>query len=159
MSPVLPLAWAGLADGMKEIPGKLSKVSTIPGNLVSDRTLMTSYKTEFSRSIEQPESFWAEQARRIPWFRPPTTILSYDEQQHARWFVDGELNICHAALDHHVDHGRGEQPAILWDSPVTQSKRTLTYREMRDQVALFAGALKNLGVEKGDRVVIYMPMV
>ncbi|WP_163557201.1 propionyl-CoA synthetase [Halomonas sp. NO4] len=120
---------------------------------------MTTYKTEFQHSIERPESFWAEQARRIPWFTPPSTILQYDEQQHARWFVDGELNICHAALDHHVEEGRGEQPAVFWDSPVTDSKRTLTYREMRDEVARVAGALRRLGVEKGDRVVIYMPMV
>jgi propionyl-CoA synthetase len=120
---------------------------------------MTRYTTEFQHSIDHPDTFWAEQARRIPWFTPPSTILEYDEQQHARWFVDGELNICHAALDHHVEQGRGEQPAIYWDSPVTHSKRTLTYREMRDQVATFAGALKGLGVEKGDRVVIYMPMV
>ncbi|MBE0487773.1 MAG: propionyl-CoA synthetase [Halomonas sp.] len=120
---------------------------------------MSTYANEFRRSIEQPESFWAEQARRIPWFKAPTQILHYDEANHARWFADGELNICHAALDHHVELGRGDQPAILWDSPVTDSKRTLTYREMRDQVASFAGALKGLGVEKGDRVVIYMPMV
>ncbi|MDT8878235.1 propionyl-CoA synthetase [Halomonas saccharevitans] len=117
------------------------------------------YHDEFRRSIDQPEAFWAEQAKRIPWFTPPSTILEYDEANHARWFVDGELNICHAALDHHVEQGRGDQPAIYWDSPVTDSKRTLTYAEMRDQVAHFAGALRDLGVEKGDRVVIYMPMV
>jgi len=120
---------------------------------------MSMYQAEFRRSIEHPEAFWAEQARRIPWFTPPTTILEYDEAGHARWFVDGELNICHAALDHHVEQGRGDQPALYWDSPVTASKRTLTFAEMRDQVAQFAGALKGLGVAKGDRVVIYMPMV
>ena len=120
---------------------------------------MTTYKKEFQRSIQQPESFWAEQAKRIPWFKPANTILEYDEQGHARWFIDGEMNICHAALDHHVEHGRGDQPAIYWDSPVTASKRTITYRELLDQVARFAGALKALGVEKGDRVVLYMPMV
>ncbi len=120
---------------------------------------MSTYANEFRRSIEQPESFWAEQARRIPWFKAPTQILHYDEADHARWFADGELNISYAALDHHVEQGRGDQPAIFWDSPVTDSKRTLTYREMRDQVASFAGALRELGVEKGDRVVIYMPMV
>ncbi|WFM69729.1 propionyl-CoA synthetase [Halomonas sp. CKK8] len=120
---------------------------------------MSMYQDEFRRSIDHPEAFWAEQARRIPWFTPPTTILEYDEAGHARWFVDGELNICHATLDHHVEQGRGDQPAIFWDSPVTDSKRTLTFAEMRDQVASFAGALKGLGVEKGDRVVIYMPMV
>lgn len=120
---------------------------------------MPAYKNEFQHSIKQPQSFWADQARRIPWFTPPKTILEYDEQGHARWYTDGELNLCHAALDHHVEQGRGDQPAVYWDSPVTGGKRTLTYREMRDEVALFAGALKGLGVEKGDRVVIYMPMV
>ncbi|MCE8038164.1 propionyl-CoA synthetase [Halomonas sp. MCCC 1A11062] len=120
---------------------------------------MPAYKNEYQRSIEQPQSFWADQASRIPWFTSPKTVLDYDEQGHARWYTDGELNLCHAALDHHVDQGRGDQPAIYWDSPVTGGKRTLTYREMRDEVALFAGALKGLGVEKGDRIVIYMPMV
>lgn len=117
------------------------------------------YQDEFRRSLDHPEAFWSEQAKRIPWFTPPTTVLTYDEAHHARWFVDGELNLCHAALDHHVEQGRGDQPAVYWDSPVTGSKRTLTYVEMRDQVARFAGALRDLGVEKGDRVVIYMPMV
>ncbi|WP_319928116.1 propionyl-CoA synthetase [Vreelandella zhuhanensis] len=126
---------------------------------MEDKLPMSRYQQEFTRSIEQPETFWAEQAKRIPWFTPPSTILSYDDQQHARWFADGEMNICHAALDHHVDQGRGDQAAIYWDSPVTQSKKVISYREMRDQVAHFAGALKNLGVEKGDRVIIYMPMV
>ncbi len=120
---------------------------------------MTTYKAEFQRSINQPEAFWAEQAHRIPWFMPPRQILEYDEQGHARWYVDGELNICHAALDHHVEQGRGDQPAIYWDSPVTGRRRTLTFGELRDHVARFAGALAGLGVAKGDRVVIYMPMV
>ncbi|WP_043488028.1 propionyl-CoA synthetase [Halomonas halodenitrificans] len=120
---------------------------------------MSTYTHEFRRSVEQPETFWAEQARRIPWFKQPQAILEYDEAQHARWYGDGELNIAYAALDYHVEQGRGDQPAVLWDSPVTDSKRTLTYLEMRDQVASFAGALKEMGVEKGDRVVIYMPMV
>ncbi|MEC9483339.1 MAG: AMP-binding protein, partial [Halomonas sp.] len=120
---------------------------------------MRTYQTEHQRSIQQPETFWAEQATRIPWFKPPTTILSYDDQSHARWYEDGELNTCHVALDHHVESGRGEQPAILWDSPVTGQRRMMTYRQLRDDVALFAGALAGLGVGKGDRVVIYMPMV
>ncbi|QEA40029.1 propionyl-CoA synthetase [Pistricoccus aurantiacus] len=117
------------------------------------------YQESYRQSIDHPETFWKEQAARIPWFTFPDTILAWDEQQHARWFVDGEMNICHAALDHHVDEGRGEQTALLWDSPVSGQKRRMSYREMRDATAVFAGALRNLGVEKGDRVVIYMPMV
>lgn len=120
---------------------------------------MNRYQHIFQHSIEHTEAFWAEQAKRIPWYTPPQTILSYDDQKHARWFSDGEMNLCYAALDYHVENGRGDQAAIFWDSPATQSKRTISYREMRDQVARFAGALTALGVTKGDRVVIYMPMI
>lgn len=120
---------------------------------------MTLYQNTFQQSVEHPATFWAEQAKRLPWYTSPSTILSYDEQQHARWFGDGELNICYAAIDYHVEQGRGGQPAIYWDSPVTQSKQTITYQELRDRVAQFAGGLESLGVAKGDRVVIYMPMV
>lgn len=124
---------------------------------------MSRYQHTFQRSIEYPESFWAEQAKRIPWYTPPQTILSYDGQSpgtaHARWFSDGEMNLSYAALDYHVDNGRGDQAAIFWDSPAAQAKQTISYREMRDKVAYFAGALAQLGVTKGDRVVIYMPMI
>ncbi|KPQ23430.1 MAG: propionyl-CoA synthetase [Halomonas sp. HL-48] len=120
---------------------------------------MRSYQQTYHQSIDQPEAFWAEQAKRIPWLTPPQTILSYDDQQHARWFSDGEMNLCYAALDYHVEQGRGEQAAIYWDSPVTQTQQTITYRQLLERVATFAGALKQLGVEKGDRVVIYMPMI
>lgn len=120
---------------------------------------MSRYQHTFQRSIEHPEAFWAEQAQRIPWFTSPQTILSYDEQNHARWFSDGEMNLCHAALDYHVEQGRGKQAAIFWDSPAAQAKQTITYLQLRDRVAYFAGALMQLGVEKGDRVVIYMPMI
>ncbi|AQU82471.1 MULTISPECIES: propionyl-CoA synthetase [unclassified Halomonas] len=120
---------------------------------------MTLYQRTYQQSVEHPETFWAEQAKRLPWYTPPATTLSYDDQQHACWFGDGELNICYAAIDYHVEQGRGGQPAIFWDSPVTQSKQTITYHELRDRVAKFAGGLASLGVTKGDRVVIYMPMV
>ncbi|MCK2183126.1 propionyl-CoA synthetase [Halomonas getboli] len=120
---------------------------------------MSTYRSEYQRSIEHPEAFWAEQAERLPWVTPPTCILEYDDQGHARWYGDGELNLCHAALDHHIEQGRGEQAALLWDSPVSGGKRRYTYAELRDRVARFAGALRELGVGKGDRVVIYLPMV
>lgn len=120
---------------------------------------MSSYRSEYQRSIQHPETFWAEQAERLPWVSPPTRILEYDEQGHARWYADGELNLCHAALDHHIEQGRGEQAALLWDSPVSGGKLRLSYAELRDRVARFAGALRDLGVEQGDRVVIYLPMV
>ncbi|MBP0049182.1 propionyl-CoA synthetase [Marinobacterium sp. AK62] len=118
-----------------------------------------SYHAEYTRSVEAPEAFWAEKAAELPWFKKPEQILSKDENGIDRWFADGEMNTAYMALDHHVENGRADQPAVIYDSPVTDSKRVLTYREMRDQVAAFAGVLKAQGVQKGDRVVIYMPMV
>ena len=118
-----------------------------------------SYHAEYTKSVENPEAFWAEKAADLPWFKQPETILSRDENGIDRWFADGEMNTAYMALDHHVENGRGDQLAVIYDSPVSNTKRQLTYREMRDQVALFAGVLKAQGVKKGDRVVIYMPMV
>ena len=105
-----------------------------------------------------PLGFWAEQARAIDWIVPPATVLE-DEGETWRWFPDGQLNTCALALDHHVDQGRGDQLALIHDSPVTGSQARWTYRELRDEVARLAGAIRSLGVEKGDRVVIYMPMI
>ncbi len=117
------------------------------------------YKAAFAESIQQPAAFWESQADSIDWFRKPQKILSKAENGNDVWFADGELNTAHIALDFHVDNGRADQPALIYDSPVTNTIQTYTYRELRDKVALFAGALKNLGVEKGDRVIIYMPMI
>ncbi len=118
-----------------------------------------SYLAEYSQSIEAPETFWAEKAADLPWYSAPKQILSNDENGISRWFADGEMNTAYMALDYHVENGRGDQIATIYDSPVTGSKSTFTYRELRDQVARFAGVLKAQGVEKGDRVVIYMPMI
>ena len=118
-----------------------------------------SYASEYKASVEQPEVFWAEKAADLPWFKQPENILSKDENGVDRWFADGEMNTCYMAVDYHVEQGRGEQAALLYDSPVTGTKRTVTYAELQDQVARFAGVLRSKGVEKGDRVVIYMPMI
>lgn len=118
-----------------------------------------SYQSEYRESIENPEGFWAEKAADLPWYTRPQKILSRDENGIDRWFADGEMNTAYMALDHHVESGRGDQAAVIYDSPVTGVKRQLSYREMRDQVARFAGVLKAQGVTRGDRVVIYMPMV
>ncbi|MBN0988665.1 propionyl-CoA synthetase [Amphritea pacifica] len=118
-----------------------------------------SYKEEYRRSIETPEAFWAEKAEAIKWFKTPETILSKDENGIDRWFADGEMNTAYLALDYHVESGRGDQDALIYDSPVTDTKQRYTYSELRDAVATFAGVLKSQGVEKGDRVVIYMPMI
>lgn len=117
------------------------------------------YQDIYDRSISDPEGFWRQEAARLDWFKAPETILSRDDQGFDRWFAGGQLNMAHLALDHHIDHGRGEQTAIIHDSPVTGRQRHITYRELRDEVARFAGGLRALGVECGDRVVIYMPMV
>jgi len=118
-----------------------------------------SYKLEYQRSIEKPEEFWKEKAKAISWHKFPTTILSKDDNQNDRWFCDGELNTSYLALDHHVINGRGDQLALIYDSPVTNSTRKITYRSLLDEVACFAGVLRAEGIEKGDRVIIYMPMI
>ncbi len=118
-----------------------------------------SYLTEYNKSIASPEVFWAEKAEALEWFKKPEQILSKDENGVDRWFADGELNTAYLALDYHVKNGRADQVALYYDSPVTASKQQYTYKELLDQVSLFAGVLKRHGVDKGDRVVIYMPMV
>ena len=118
-----------------------------------------SYQDDYQASIDNPAAFWAEKARQIDWYKPSSNVLSVDEHGIDRWFADGELNTCHLALDYHVDNGRAEQTALIYDSPVTNQQKKFTYRELRDEVALCAGMLKTHGVEKGDRVVIYLPMI
>jgi len=118
-----------------------------------------SYQHEYQSSINDPEKFWAEKAELIEWFKAPQTILSTDQHGIQHWYTDGELNTSHLALDYHVNNGRADQLALIYDSPVTEQKKTYTYRQLRDEVALCAGMLKQHGVTKGDRVVIYMPMI
>lgn len=120
---------------------------------------MAGYRDLFDASIADPTAFWAHAAEAVTWTRTPKRILDDDNPPFYRWFPDGELNTCANALDRHVDDGRGEQAALIYDSAVTGVKRTYTYRELRDLTARFAGVLRGLGVDKGDRVVIYMPMV
>ena len=111
------------------------------------------------RSIENPSEFWGEAAEGIDWESRWDKVLDDSKAPIYRWFPGGRLNTCYNALDRHVANGRGDQAAIIYDSPVTDSKRTITYGELRDQVALFAGALADNGVKQGDRVIIYMPMI
>jgi len=120
---------------------------------------MGAYRDAYEQSLADPDGFWGAAAAAIDWTRAPTRILDDDRPPFYRWYPDGELNTCHNALDRHVDAGRGDQPALIYDSPVTGTGRTYTYRELRDEVARFAGGLRRLGVDKGDRVVIYMAMV
>jgi len=120
---------------------------------------MGDYRRDYQRSIEDPEGFWRDAAAGIDWVRAPEKILDAGAAPLFRWYPDARLNTCHNAVDRHVAAGRGDQSALIYDSPVTSTVRTYTYRELRDEVALFAGALRRLGVEAGDRVVIYMAMV
>jgi len=117
------------------------------------------YQVEHRESIENPEAFWRKQAEAVDWFEFPQAILSQDGNQSYRWFESGKLNTSYLALDHHVNSGRAEQAALIYDSPVTGQQQTFTYSELRDEVSRFAGVLKNHGVVKGDRIIVYMPMI
>ncbi len=120
---------------------------------------MADYRSEHARSIADPESYWGEQAGLVDWIRPPSRVLDAERPPFYRWYPDGVLNTCYNALDRHVVAGHADRVALIYDSPVTGTKRTYTYAELLEQVATFAGALRGFGVEKGDRVVIYMPMI
>ena len=120
---------------------------------------MTSYADIYDASKADPEAFWMEAAKAVDWTRPPTKALDDSNAPLYRWFADGEMNTCWNAVDRHVEAGHGDRVAIIHDSPITGTVHKLTYRELRDRVASLAGALRAKGVEKGDRVIIYMPMV
>lgn len=120
---------------------------------------MSSHDEVLRRSLEDPEAFWAEQAESIHWDRKWDTVLDSREAPVYRWFSGGKLNTCYNALDIHVEQGRGEQAALIYDSPVTDTQRTYSYLELRDRVAKLAGAMQAKGVGLGDRVIIYMPMI
>ncbi|MGI8433867.1 MAG: propionyl-CoA synthetase [Nocardioidaceae bacterium] len=120
---------------------------------------MGAYRAAYDRSIEDPEGFWAQQAELVDWWRFPRVVLDRSVAPFYRWFPDGRMNTCYNALDRHVIQGRADQPALIYDSPVTGSRHTYTYAQLLEQVAAFAGALHMLGVTVGDRVVIYMPMI
>ena len=120
---------------------------------------MGEYAENYRRSLTDREGFWLDAAGAIDWDREPTRALDDSAAPMYRWFPDGELNTCFNALDRHVRDGRGEQPALIWDSAMSGVVQTWTYRELLDRVARFAGALRAQGVNKGDRVVLYLPMI
>ena len=120
---------------------------------------MSVFDDVYRRSLEQREEFWAEAAGAIDWAEPWAKVLDDSRAPFYRWFAGGRLNTCFNALDRHVDRGRADQLALVYDSPVTGTTKTFTYRELRDLVARAAGALRAAGVERGDRVIVYMPMV
>jgi propionyl-CoA synthetase len=117
------------------------------------------FEDVYRRSLAEPEAFWADAAAAIDWVEPWERVLDDSRAPFYRWFSGGRLNTCWNALDRHVERGRGEQSALVYDSPVTDTRAVYSYRELRDVVARFAGALAAQGVGRGDRVIVYMPMV
>jgi len=121
---------------------------------------MTSkYQEIYQRSIKDPQGFWSHISNDIFWFKKPSKILNSDNPPFYKWFQDGTTNTCYNAVDLHVKNGNGKKTAIIYDSPITNSQKKITYTELKDQVSIFAGALVNQGIKKGDRVIIYMPMI
>ncbi len=117
------------------------------------------YDEAYQRSLEDPEGFWGEAAEDCFWYKKWDKVLDDSNKPFYRWFVGGETNSCYNALDYHIEKGRGDQYALIYDSPVTDTIKKFTYNELRDTVARFAGCLAAQGVTKGDRVIIYMPMI
>lgn len=117
------------------------------------------YRGIWQHSQDDREGFWLDVAKQVEWIAQPTKALDERGEYEWRWFADGSLNVSVNALDRHIDAGRGDQAALIYDSAMTGTKLTLTYTELRDAVALFAGVLRDQGVEKGDRVLVYLPMV
>ena len=150
-SPIAPVATILPASHLEDEQG----VWTRSGG----RAAMGRYTEAFRQSIEDPEGFWGGAVQGIDWYRQPEVVLDRSSPPFYRWFSGGLLNTCFNAVDRHVRDGRGDQAALIYDSPVTGTGQTLTYRQLLDQVARFAGVLRGLGTGAGDRVVIYMPMI
>ena len=117
------------------------------------------YKSIYEQSIKNPELFWEGVSKDIFWFKNPTKILNKSNPPFYKWFEDGKTNTCYNALDFHIDQGKGDKTALIYDSPITGNKAKFSYKELKNKVSKFAGALKNQGIKKGDRVIIYMPMI
>ncbi len=120
---------------------------------------MGKYDEMYQQSLKDPNTFWGKAAEDVHWYKKWDKVLDDSNKPFYRWFTGGQLNTCYNALDLHIERGRGDKIAIIYDSPVTDTIKKYTYRQLRDEVAKFAGALKDQGVVKGDRVIIYMPMI
>ena len=120
---------------------------------------MSKYSELYEQSINDPEAFWGAAAEELHWYKKWDKVLDSDAKPVPRWFVGAEFNTCYNAVDRHVESGRGDQTAIIYDSPITDSKRKISYAELQQQVAKFGSVLLSQGVKKGDRVIIYMPMI
>ncbi len=117
------------------------------------------FREIYENSIKNPEKFWKEISDDIFWFKKPSKILNKTNPPFYKWFEDGVTNTCYNALDTHIDQGRGGKLALIYDSPIACKKKQFTYKELREKVSKFAGALTNQGIGKGDRIIIYMPMI
>jgi propionyl-CoA synthetase len=120
---------------------------------------MATYEEDYKRSLQDPGGFWGDAAADISWYKPWSTVLNDSNPPFYKWFEGGVINTCYNCLDRHVESGRGDQDALIYDSPMTGQIKKFTYSELTEIVSKFAGGLTNLGVSKGDRVIIYMPMV
>ena len=127
--------------------------------IIREKTMAAGYDATYSAWQKDPQAFWAEAAQDIHWFKTWDQVLDDSRAPFYRWFPGAQTNTCYNAVDRHVEAGRGGQAAIIYDSPVTDTIRTISYAELQSQTAQCAGMLRALGVEKGDRVLIYMPAV
>uniref|UniRef100_A0A663ET92 Acyl-CoA synthetase short-chain family member 3, mitochondrial n=1 Tax=Aquila chrysaetos chrysaetos TaxID=223781 RepID=A0A663ET92_AQUCH len=130
-----------------------------PGGRAASSRALGEYEEVFRSSVREPEKVWGAAAEQIQWYKPWARALERGGPGSASWFVGGELNICYNAVDRHVENGQGDQIAIIYDSPVTNTKEKITYKELLEQVSKLADVMVRHGVKKGDRVVIYMPMI
>jgi propionyl-CoA synthetase len=117
------------------------------------------YQHFYQKSIQNPKQFWSDQAQQLEWFKLPSNILSKDEHDNFQWFEDGQLNLSYLCIDKHIKDGFGEQDAIIYDSPVTNVKKRISYNQLHHEVSKLAGGLRSLGLQKGDTCIIYMPMI
>lgn len=148
-------------NGVRAAGGVRAAANSQPFALQASRKYASdaAYRRVFSAARDTPETFWSEAGQSVHWFEPWTKTLHVVDPVFPEWFSGGKLNMCYNTVDRHVESGRGDQPAIIYDSPVTGTKQIITYRELQHQVSRLAGVLVKNGVQKGDLVVIYMPMV
>ena len=121
--------------------------------------MKSKFQEIYESSINNPEKFWKEISNDIFWFKKPTKILNKSNPPFYKWFEDGVTNTCYNALDYHIDQGRGDKVALIYDSPIAGNKAKFSFKDLKNKVSKFAGALVNQGIKKGDRVIIYMPMI
>ena len=134
-------------------------LGTLVRNNTSSAFRSVKYEAELQRSLQNPEEYWAEIAENTIWTKKYDRVLDNSNPPFAKWFPGGELSMCYNAVDRHVDEGFGEQAALIWDSPITGNKDTITFKQLQDKVSRVAGLLSKMGVGKGDVVMVYMPMV